>query len=747
MPPSPSPIPALPVPSGRLSNRIGWRPGQSYSSSIAGGTNGATISQLIHMEAGFTWVCLELIMHTAAGSNPSYTIPAMSVSPTSAFNDGFTPVDMTGAVNQTLWKQVTFNNLENGGNGYVEFTSQRAPVPTGATIVSGGTGYLNGGSGTNVPVLVDGCVGGTPIVLFATISSGVITAITGVDPGAGNNVSYLPPNPVTLVGAGFVGSNASVDLIAGSASSVTISGSSWSAANSYDAHLGTVVYSDWIPVGSAQQGFYALDGQPGAYLLIRGDVPANITSYAACGTGLVTLTSATIDVAGGGYLGGGSGQLEVPVIINNAAQPGAVVVNVTNGVPQSVDHIVYGGAYSGYSGNATFTAAATTSAIVTATSSGSVLAVTEVTQGFVQPDLWVQGASVPTQILPGDTGNGGVGTYNLTASPNALSGPLTLSTDPAGTGLTISGALNMSDIQKSYAPGQSPTTARRWFGCRTFNGQYAAAGTQAGMTSITGGTVQAGGFAGIVAGVIALGQTRGFTVMEFGDSLTQGVGSDAYVNGACALACRALSTPQRPVSYINNSKLSSQSETFVERFFQSIAAYKPNCIVAEIMSPNDINDGSYTTATVDDSIRNCWTIIQWGIDNDVPVIIQGPTCQPTKYSIAQDGFRLAARALAQRMAAQGMVLYWDWPNIVGDASSPQKYQAWTATPDFIHPGQPGQIALGLGLPAAGQGAPSSWPLATNATLPSAAGNVSVPVSVQPLISLLQRVLGEPGVYQ
>lgn len=184
----------------------------------------------------------------------------------------------------------------------------------------------------------------------------------------------------------------------------------------------------------------------------------------------------------------------------------------------------------------------------------------------------------------------------------------------------------------------------------TFDGVTtpAALGT-AGLTSII-----------IPDGVQYISSVPGITVLGFGDSLTAGFGSTTQQHGWGLLACQALSTLSRPITFWNQGWVGSTSDDFWYNGYLAYKGSRPDVVTIPAWTPND----AHTQAAAQLSWSRCMDFVQRvELDKRVPVVM-GPMPYGTVTAGAQEAARQWVRSQMLAAASQGLLCI-DWDTVPG----------------------------------------------------------------------------------
>lgn len=171
----------------------------------------------------------------------------------------------------------------------------------------------------------------------------------------------------------------------------------------------------------------------------------------------------------------------------------------------------------------------------------------------------------------------------------------------------------------------------------------------------------------LFAGVQTYQQGRGFNCMTLGDSLTQGYYTTADANGFGFQACTALSTLTRPFSIINSGWQGQTTTQFIARGYIDLALLKPDIVVIETSSPNDLPS---TQAQFNAMLARAVAFADACVRAGAVPILKTATPYPTYYSAPNDPLRQAANAVVRALGAAGSYLVLDADAAVTDGGSP-----------------------------------------------------------------------------
>ena len=195
-------------------------------------------------------------------------------------------------------------------------------------------------------------------------------------------------------------------------------------------------------------------------------------------------------------------------------------------------------------------------------------------------------------------------------------------------------------------------------------------------------------------GLRLLGGARGLTFLTCGDSTFQGSYTTISQNCFGRQAAALLSTPATPVSFVNCGYSGQQHAAIYTNALNHAAVYKPDVIVFETLSPNDL----FTQASSDASLGRTVQFLDYCYSNTIVPILT--TALPWNgVSGAQESVRIAHNAKVRAFAASG-VLVADFDAAMTDGGSPAKLRsAFTVYPSnnidaaTAHPGDAGHAQM------------------------------------------------------
>ncbi|PZR35785.1 SGNH/GDSL hydrolase family protein [Caulobacter segnis] len=189
-------------------------------------------------------------------------------------------------------------------------------------------------------------------------------------------------------------------------------------------------------------------------------------------------------------------------------------------------------------------------------------------------------------------------------------------------------------------------------------------------------------------------QTKGISLVGFGDSLTQGYRTGADHDSFLFKAACLASKPQAPVTWANFGVAGSQSTNFYQEALKAISGpHKPSVLVFPVSSPND--PSATTQATLDASWARAQDIAARCKAAGIVPVLWGPT---PFYTTSQPAVR-AQRDRAKAQCALSGTLYFDAYSVLENPSSPD-----TLNPAYDygdrHYNEAGAAALGAAFNAA-----------------------------------------------
>jgi lysophospholipase L1-like esterase len=162
-------------------------------------------------------------------------------------------------------------------------------------------------------------------------------------------------------------------------------------------------------------------------------------------------------------------------------------------------------------------------------------------------------------------------------------------------------------------------------------------------------------------------RSLGGTVVAVGDSLTQGTGlnsNDLYSWGHYATA--QISTPTRPVAFINGGWHGQTSTQFLQNARTYIDVFRADVIAISVWTPNDPR----TMAAANSAWQNVMEVAAYAQSKGcLPVLA---TAVPYNLSVADDAIRNTINARARAIGAAGAMLVADLDVAVSDGATPAK---------------------------------------------------------------------------
>jgi hypothetical protein len=180
--------------------------------------------------------------------------------------------------------------------------------------------------------------------------------------------------------------------------------------------------------------------------------------------------------------------------------------------------------------------------------------------------------------------------------------------------------------------------------------------------------------------------TPGATVMGIGDSIMMPPYSVPFGLRASLL----VSTPQRPVSYVNASYIGFHSEEYLSRAASNIAALKPQIVLIQTFTGNDPITDKSPDAAFKGALRLTDTAMKSGC---VPIFVgppPEPEITPAEEAVRQDGLRRTRALAAQGFAVLDIDALWT------DSASPTHWRKGYNT-DRWHPSDVATAAAGKAL--------------------------------------------------
>ena len=164
-------------------------------------------------------------------------------------------------------------------------------------------------------------------------------------------------------------------------------------------------------------------------------------------------------------------------------------------------------------------------------------------------------------------------------------------------------------------------------------------------------------------GVQTYTRARGATVMGVGDSMQQGHsvdGSQHYAPGHYATAL--LTTPSRPVSFINAARSGGTSAQFHQHARTYFDLFKPEVVVISVWTPNDTRDQASADLCYARAMALANIATRAGA---VPVL---STALPFDLNAGDDALRKSNNARAR---ASGLLVA-DYTAVAGDGATPER---------------------------------------------------------------------------
>ena len=198
---------------------------------------------------------------------------------------------------------------------------------------------------------------------------------------------------------------------------------------------------------------------------------------------------------------------------------------------------------------------------------------------------------------------------------------------------------------------------------------------------------------GILYGVEFLTAKPVLTVMGIGDSLMGGQGSTSGFTAYGMLACAAVSTPARPVSFVNSGWSGQTTLQFFERGRAEIARFQPPVAVIAPWSPNDAYTSAPAVAAgVGRGIALAQAVRAYG---GVPVFV---TPMPTARiaDAAAESYRTSVAARMRALAGEGWLVA-DLDRVLTDGAGLGRLRAGFDSGDGTHLNDAGYAACGTEL--------------------------------------------------
>lgn len=194
------------------------------------------------------------------------------------------------------------------------------------------------------------------------------------------------------------------------------------------------------------------------------------------------------------------------------------------------------------------------------------------------------------------------------------------------------------------------------------------------------GTIVPGPLAPQVApfAVEYVGAIPGVTVIGIGDSILSSQCTSGRISGPGLRACAALSTPELPVSWINEAYAGRRSEHFHQNGIAAILLHRPQIALIQCWSGNDGESLADAQTAFDRSLL----VADVALRHDcTPVLLTAAPCLHGKPQV--EASRAASNAQVRAMAARGFHVL-DLDQRWGTGSSPNAYQRqyWA---DSVHP--------------------------------------------------------------
>lgn len=181
---------------------------------------------------------------------------------------------------------------------------------------------------------------------------------------------------------------------------------------------------------------------------------------------------------------------------------------------------------------------------------------------------------------------------------------------------------------------------------------------------------------------------RGLTVLDIGDSLTQGLKATADHESAGFQAVRALSTPAFPLFYVNEGYSGMTSPNFYAKGLYAVDKFAPDIAMISIFSPND---GTATQASCDASFDRAMAFAQYCRDRKVIPILK--TALPWgSTDTTTDFYR---RSINARAVNQGSVPVADISAAITDGANPERIQIAFDSGDHLHPNGSGYAKMAM----------------------------------------------------
>ncbi|EHL99398.1 GDSL-like protein [Acetobacteraceae bacterium AT-5844] len=165
-------------------------------------------------------------------------------------------------------------------------------------------------------------------------------------------------------------------------------------------------------------------------------------------------------------------------------------------------------------------------------------------------------------------------------------------------------------------------------------------------------------------------RSRGATIVNLGDSISQGTGSVGDAVGWAHLACGQLSKAGRPVSLCNAGWGGQSSLNFYLRGRQEVDISRPSVMPIAVFSPND---GTPTQASVNASFSRAIDLADYAISLGVVPIFLTPIPW-VSLTAETDALRLQLVTRLRAMASSGSILVLDMDAIVSDGATPARIQ-------------------------------------------------------------------------
>jgi hypothetical protein len=168
-------------------------------------------------------------------------------------------------------------------------------------------------------------------------------------------------------------------------------------------------------------------------------------------------------------------------------------------------------------------------------------------------------------------------------------------------------------------------------------------------------------------------QVPGASVMFAGDSIL----APPYALGIGLRACALASTPQLPVSVINQAKLGGKTEEFLSSARRALEWSRPQILVLQLWSGND---KVITDETTDATFSEAMSLVSFGLKNQcAPILVTTP---PVPHFPAQEPFRQRSNAQIRAAASKGLTLL-DLDKLWASETAPNTFRAGY-TQDQMH---------------------------------------------------------------